>query len=389
MALTRGIPLLLILGGVPAFGLAQSSSQAPPAPKPGAIDVEEATALTQGWALLAQGLFNDASRRAAQVLASYPKSAAALTLAVEAEIARAGSGVGLDAYERWLGGRALEEPSIVRRIALVLLRELAAGGEKDAARLEALRALAATGDASAAAELSSGVETGSAPEVRALASLGNEAAVNVLIAQLDAGARNATSTIEALAQSGSKLAVAPLTARLQDRSPEVRGAAVEALGILASRYDLVERIKPVLADANNYVRIKAAAALFRLGDMSGLSLLQDLWSAEAAQSRLIAAQSMASQPGALWMDQVRRLTSAAEAEVRIAAARLIAPHDPELARRVIDQGMADQNPAVRDMAAEALTEVVATDLRSLRHLLRLPDRLARARAAGRILALVQ
>jgi len=388
MSISRAIPLLLILGGVPASGLSQEPTPPPP-PKPGAIDVEEATALTQGWALLAQGLLNDAAKRAAQVLASYPKSASSVTLAVEVDIARAGSRAGLDQYERWLGARALEEPSIVRRIAFVLLRETVVEGPEDAARLEALRALAADGDASATAEMSSGVETGSVPEARALASLGNEAAVKALIAQLNGGARNAASTIEALAQSGSTLAVAPLTARLQDRSPEIRGAAVEGLGTLGSRYDLVERIKPVLADKTGYVRIRAAAALFRLGDMSGLSMLQELYAAEAAASRLIAAQAMASQPDSLWMDQVRRLTSATEPEVRIGAARLIAPHDPELARRVIDQGMADRNPAIRDMAAEALSDVVATDLRALRHLLRLPDRLARARAAAHILALVR
>ena len=89
------------------------------------------------------------------------------------------------------------------------------------------------------------------------------------------------------------------------------------------------------------------------------------------------------------MDHVRRLTSASEPEVRIGAATLIAPHDPELAQRVIEREMADSNPAVREMATDALTEVVATDLRRLRQLLRLPDRLSRARAAGRILALVR
>ena len=388
MPFSLTIPLLLMLGAVPAPGLAQPPTTPPP-PKAGAIGVEEATAVTQGWALLAQGLFDEAAKRAAQVLASYPKSAAVLALAVEAEIARSGSRAGLDQYERWLGARALEEPSVVRRIAVALLHEMVADGPRDAASLEALRALAADGDESASAALSDGIEAGNVPEVRALASLGNEAAVKTLIAQLNGGAGNATSTIEALARSGSRLAVAPLTARLQDRSPEIRGAAVEGLGALGDLYDLVDRIKPLLADTVGYVRIRAAAALFRLGDMSGLSMLQDLWSAEAPQSRLIAAQAMASQPDALWMDQVRRLTSATEAEIRVGAARLIAPHDPELARRVIDQGMADRNPAVREMATEALTEVVATDLRSLRHLLRLPDRLARARAAGRILALVR
>jgi hypothetical protein len=68
---------------------------------------------------------------------------------------------------------------------------------------------------------------------------------------------------------------------------------------------------------------------------------------------------------------------------------LIAPYDPQLARQIIDSGMADSNPAIRNMAAESLSEVLATDLKALRQLLRLPDRLARVRAAGRVLTLVR
>jgi HEAT repeat protein len=145
----------------------------------------------------------------------------------------------------------------------------------------------------------------------------------------------------------------------------------------------------MLEDKTGYVRIKAAAALFGLKDMSGLSMLQELYAADAEASRLIAVKAMASQPNSQWMDQVRRLTSAEDPAVRVEAARLIAPLDHELARRAIDKGMADPNPAVRDLAAEALSDVVSTDLRALRQLLRLPDRLARARAAAHILALVR
>lgn len=389
MSFFKAIICLLGVIVVSSPGFAQKTPPPAVPSRPGAIGVEEATALTQGWALLAQGLTTDAAKRAAQVLATYPKSAAAMMLAVEADIASAGARAGLDQYERWLGSRTLDEPSTVRRIAIVLLREMVAEGQKDAARLEALRALAADGDTAAAAELSAASTGGSAPELRALAAAGNEAAVKALISQLNSGGGNVTSTIEALAQSGSKLAIAPLAERLQHPSPEIRGAAVDGLGVLGSRHDVIDRIKPVLDDKSGYVRIKAAAALFRLGDMSGATLLQELWSAEAAASRLIAAQAMASQPDATWMDQVRRLTSAVEPEVRLGAARLVAPYDPQLARQVIDRGMTDSNPAIRDMAAESLSEVVATDLRALRQLLRLPDRLARARAAGRVLALVR
>jgi HEAT repeat protein len=353
------------------------------------MTIDESTALTQGWALLAEGHTAKAAARAADVLAVHPRSLPALVLLVEAEITQSGPGTALEQYERWLGSRSLEEPSVVRRIALAILQETMAEDNTDAARLEALRALAADGDAAALAELANAVSSGSAPEARALASLGNEQAVKALIGQLQRGGRNAVTTMSALGDSGSKLAIAPLSARLQDSEPEVRGAAVEALGKLGARYDLTQRIKPLLEDPSSFVRTKAAAALVRLGDTSGIPLLRGLLQEESATSRLIGAQGLASQPDAFWLDQVRRLTSASEPQVRIGAARLLAPHDPDLARQVLERGMNDANPAIRDMAFDTMREVVAGDLRTLRIYLKLPDRLGRVRAAAGVLALVR
>jgi HEAT repeat protein len=164
---------------------------------------------------------------------------------------------------------------------------------------------------------------------------------------------------------------------------------VEALGELGQRYPLADRIKPLLSDPVSLVRVKAAGALVGLGDMSGLQLLQELATSEAAVSRLIAAQAMASQPDAQWLDLVRRLTSEAEPEVRVGAATLLVPHDPEMARKVLDEALRDGNPAIRQMVEEASLELLPADLRSLRLMLRSSAALARARAAGRILALVR
>jgi HEAT repeat protein len=219
--------------------------------------------------------------------------------------------------------------------------------------------------------------------------MGNEAAVRALIADLEKGGSNPVTAIQALADSGSRTAVAPISARLKSPSPEVRAAAVEALGELGQRYPLADRIKPLLSDPVSLVRVKAAGALVGLGDMSGLQLLQELATSEAAVSRLIAAQAMASQPDAQWLDLVRRLTSEAEPEVRVGAATLLVPHDPEMARKVLDEALRDGNPAIRQMVEEASLELLPADLRSLRLMLRSSAALARARAAGRILALVR
>jgi hypothetical protein len=98
---------------------------------------------------------------------------------------------------------------------------------------------------------------------------------------------------------------------------------------------------------------------------------------------------MASAPDALWMDQVRSLTSAGEPEVRIGAARLLLPHDPEYAKRILERGMNDDNPAIRDMASESIGEAFAGDLRTLRFFMKLNDRLGRVRAAARVLVLLR
>ena len=367
-------------------------SQAQPAGPPRlsiGITSAEATELTNGWAMLAEGNAEQAAVRADRVLATNPRSVAAFVLGVEAELARGAAGAALSRYERWIGARPLEEPSVVRRIASGVLRELTGAKQPASARLEALRALAEDGDGAAAAALMQGVKASGVAEARVLAAMGDERAVTVLIADLKRSGGRSMASVEALGASGSKLAVAPLTEHLQHGYPEIRGAAVEGLGKLGAKHKVTSHIKPLLSDPVSFVRVKAAAALFALGDVSGLGILQELASQEAAVSRLMAAQAMASQPGPEWQEQVRRLTSAAEPEVRVGAARLLVPHQPELARTILESAMNDSNPAIRDMASESFVDVVPADLRVLRHLLKSPNAHARGRAASRILALLR
>jgi HEAT repeat protein len=378
--------------------LAARAASAQPAPQPrqsitpGAMSVEERTTIAQGWALLAQGLLDEAATRAAQALAASPRNPSALVLAVEVAVTRGGAQAGLSQYERWLGQRTLEEPALMRRIGVALLRESASQTEHLTARLEALRALAADGDAAAAAELTGAANAGGTAERRLLASIGNERAVAALIADLNKGTGNAMSIIDTLARSGSKAAIAPLTDRLRHPSPEIRGSAVEGLGKLGNTlgaYDLTTQIKPLLTDQTPYVRVKAAGALYGLNDMSGLQILQDQLQAEPSAGRLIALQAMASRPDAVWLEQLQRLASAAEPEVRVGAARLLSPHDPELARKILQGAANDANPAIREMASSALGEVEATDFPTIRRLMKSNDRLTSVRAAGSLLAVTR
>jgi len=112
----------------------------------------EAAGLAQGWAQLNRGEAAAASATGASLLGQFPRSAAVLALAIEADIARVGALAALDTYERWLGARKLDDAYVLRRIARGLLRE-SGNARPNPARVEALKYLAADGDVDAANEL--------------------------------------------------------------------------------------------------------------------------------------------------------------------------------------------------------------------------------------------
>jgi HEAT repeat protein len=380
-----GIAVLFVAGTTSAQqpSAAKPRRQTPAARLPGAVSVQEATEVTNGWALLAEGQAAQAAARAARVLAAHPRSGAALTLAIEAEIARVGSTAALDQYERWLGRRPLDEPAAVRRIAHALLREEAAQRQDAAARREALEALAEEGEGSAAKELARAT-TGARKQGNAD---DDGQSVNTLIAQLDRHGDD-VRTIEALGASGSQQAVQPLVRQLNDGRIEVRGAAAEALGRIGDR-DAIASIKPMLSDRNIYVRVKAAGALLRLDDDSSLPMLQGMLLDASADTRLAAAEALASRADAAWLVAVRQLTEESDPAIRAAAARLLAPQEPEVARPVLQSLVSDENAAVRELASQGLSEAIPDDLPSLRGLLRSPTPLTRVRAARRVLTITR
>jgi hypothetical protein len=349
---------------------------------------DEVAAIAQGWTLLSQGQAAQAASRAAQILQTHPRSAAALTLAVEAHIATGGAAAGLGQYEQWLGQRSMEEPLVLRRVSYAALREEAAQKQDPAARLEAIRALAGENDPDVEAELAGAIKRGARAEVRALAAMGNEDAVKTLVAELNARISEPVATIPALARSGSGLALGAIVQRLSDPRPEVRGAAVDGLATIGG-VEQIPRLKPLLSDPSGYVRTRAAAALFRLDDDSGVALLRELAASEPAASRLIAAQAMADRPDAAWQALVRELTDAREPEIQVAAARLLAPHDPERARQILEQMSGHENIAIRELATRSAAEIVTTDLSALRKLMRNPDRLTRVKASARVVQLTR
>ena len=332
--------------------------------------------------MLAQGSVAEASRRASEILAQYPRSAAALSLAVEVRIAAGGAAEGLKSYDEWLHGRRQEEPAIVRRLAVAVLHESAAQDEA-AVRFEAVRALVEGGESAPTDVLKP--SSGTPVDLRARTALGDASAARQLVTQLTAGNPEKPRILEALGKSRQSSVIGAVAAQLRDPQDQVRVAAVDALAELRAEQQ-TGAIRAALNDPSTYVRARAARALFRLGDSSGLPLLQQMATADSASSRLAAAEAMATAPDETWLALVRTLASSEEPEIRIGAAGLLAPHDPDMAKNVLQTLGSDSNIAIRELAARTLADTLTgADLATLRRLLANPDQLTRVRAAGAIL----
>lgn len=385
--MSSSIVSLVLVVALQAPLAAAQAQQSPPRPA-SALSVEEATTLTQGWAFLAQGELAGAVEKASAALAVAPRSSAALALAIEVEIARGGAAAGLNFYEQWLGARTWEEPLILRRLAFAHLRDVSVDQQNPSARYSALRTLAAEGDAHALADFAEGAAQGQFSHWRALAELGSSEAVRVLIEQLQGDGAGDASTIEALGKSRQQSALAAVSAKLKDPRPEVRAAAVDAVAAIGGA-GAAGQLRVMLKDQGAFVAVRAAKALFDLNDPAGEPFLTSLLSTEyPPATRLMGVDGMASRPTAAWVEATRSLALTGPSEVRLGAAKLLAPHDPPLSEQVLNQLAGDANLAVRESVSRIHAES-STNLRQLREFLKHADRATRVAAATRLLALTR
>lgn len=373
--------LLVALLGSRELVLAQAAA-------PRTAPAREAAAVAQGWSLLAQGNAAKAAALSAELVSQYPRSAAVIALTVEANIAHAGASAALDAYERWLDRKRTDGAYALRRIAHAVLRDVAGDPKDRTARLEALDALIADGDADLPIAADLNDPAIGLPEAGVLASLGNEEAIRSLVAELDNPAGNRRMAIAGLAKSRSPLAIKPLVGLLADPDPFLRGAAAEALGKLGAT-QAISSIKPLLSDRVFSVHLSAAAALLALKDTSGMAWLRELEASEHAGVRLAAAQATRNDPHAGWLPLVRSLAQDSDPLIRWQAAELLAPHDPDSAKATLEALLQDTNPAVREAAGRSYAQTVTGDFAALRRFLRDADTGIRVRAAARILELTR
>jgi HEAT repeat protein len=357
-------------------------AQQPSALAPAALDA----LLAQGREMLAQNLLLQASTLSSQLLAQQPHNVAVLRFAIDADTARAGAMAGLATYERWLKANPTEEPRALALVARAVLREALANDHDPEARAISLEALAREGDADALAALEQNGQPRGRLEARLLASTGQEQAVKAFIAELDHPASR-YGAIVALGTSHSRLAVKPLVGLLNDRAVDIRAAAAQALGNLGAA-EAIGPLKALLQDAAFPAHYAAAAALYRLNDPSGLAFLRELEKHSEPGIRLIAAQATKSTPNAAWLLLVGNLTSDRDPEIRRQAAELIGPHDPDLARAVLEPLLHDDNPVEAEAATQSLI-VSTSDLPTLRRFFHTTTGQTRARVAVRVLDLMR
>jgi HEAT repeat protein len=315
-----------------------------------------------------------------------PSPMAQFEKSVDEAIAQGGAAAGLAAYERWMTAAGQENPRALHAIARAKLRAAAPAATTEL-KVTILQALAADGDAEAAAALNSDALLSEAG-AGVIAATGSDRAVAQLIAQLDSPMTNQRKrAIEGLAASKSPRAVTPIINILSDPNVDIRMAGAKALGQLGAR-QAVGPLKALLDDRSAAVKFEAAAALFALGDMSALPVLRELEQSEHPAIQLAAAQAMRSRPDTGWLALVRRLAANPDPEVRRQAGELLAPHDPAAARAALQPLLQSPN-AIDRAAATASYFRTESDLRTLRVALRDPSIDAQTHAALRLLDLTR
>jgi len=326
---------------------------------------------------------------------------------VEAAITRGGAMSGLTTYESWLGTRRLEDPYVVRRIAIAVLREAmnaSPGGPSGRGRLVALKALAAEGDAQALLKLAEARARNQVGETKVMAELGDAKAVQDLVRRLElARPEQKGAYIDALAGTKNPLAVPPILKLLDDPDPLVVAAAADALGKLDARQS-IPRLRALVEGQNGLQRWAAARSLSLMGDGGGVSFLRQMLvynPAAEVQGAIVepgagdmlqiqAAEALAPLgPNPDWMNTAQRLVGSPKPEVRLIAAKLIAPHDQPLAKDVLEALLLDSNAGIRETATDTLASRVAGDFVTLRRLVRSPDAYSQALAAARIVELTR
>jgi hypothetical protein len=266
--------------------------------------------------------------------------------------------------------RRRDEPSE----SVPALERLARSGDTDA--LETLRALA---------RKTQGFSADPLAPLLALSRLG-DAGVQAQLGErlVTAPAEQRVAMLEAIEAARAIGAGERIASFLQDGTPGVRAAAARAAGTL--RYTkAIPSLERMLRDDAGVVRMFAAVALKRLGQTDGDALVSTMLQSSVPEDRLMAAAAFEQAPSGPWLGPVKDLLNDRNSIYRVRAARMLACCDRPAAKLALESAVAEQNPAVRAEAAEALEETRLMQLVLARRLLADPSPAIYVPAAGGIL----
>jgi HEAT repeat protein len=375
---------------------AQRSGQARDQARPPAAAAANAdfSSLARGWSALEAGQPDNAARAADTILGRRPWDRAALTLKITA-MSVSSPMKGLDAYEQWIAAKHADDAALLEPVAIAVLQEIAKAPDATH-RVAALTALATAQVAGAreALDAASGSRQESQAQLAAdvdAVRRGDPTALDRMnkAAQTPAGA--SVDLVAALQQIGSS-GVPGLLMLVKAANPQVRAAAIRALG--ATKSDAAIPVLQSLFDGMDpATRIPATIALAQMDDQRALARVDQMLATNVPQVQLEAAEAWGGKPGP-WVEVIRPLLDNMDGFTRLDAARVIAPVDPQAARRTLAAALGDSNPVIRFESAQAIgaladTRPDAADLIFLRPRLRDADAGVRVAVATALLKLAR
>jgi HEAT repeat protein len=375
-------PLVYACCFLVACTILSASSQARPA---SAAD-PYATAMARAWSAYAAHQFAAAAKASEDALRLRPGDHDARAMQVRAMAATAWRPA-LDTYEAALRAGAAEDRGMLPPVATEALRELS-GSTDLMLRQEALIALVRGHDEKARADLRQMIEDGTALPTADidLAQGGDaEAAKRMESAVRNPNLLDKTALIEALADHPSSSSTPILRELLTDPNPVTRASAARAIGVARDAESVATLQKMAESDTDPAVRVNAVLGLAAIGDPAVEPQVQNMLASPVPDLRLAAAETLARRGGAEWIPAITPLLREEQPISRLRAAELLARYgpDPAAARDVLREALGSDNPIVRREAAHGMASAAgaATDIATLRSMLRSPDAWTRLSAA--------
>jgi hypothetical protein len=359
-----------------------------------ALGESDAATIARGWTAAAAGQFDNAATAADSILRRRPWDRAALTLKISARASLSPLS-GLDAYEQWVAAGHKDDAALLEPVSIAVLRELSKGSDAGR-RSSALSALATAQVAGAREALDAATASQPQPQAKVAADAdaalhGDAAAVGRLNAQ--AGDRTAASVAlaEALEQIGSG-GEPGLLMLVNAANPAVRKAAVRALVTMKSERAL-SVFQSLFDGMDPATRIPATIALAQNGDPRALARVDQMLASNVPDVQIAAAEAWSGRPGP-WVEVIRPLLDNQDGFTRLDAARVIAPVDPDAAKRTLGAGLDDLNPAIRYESAKSIDALIdhqpaLSDVETLRKKLRDTDPMVRLTVASTLLRLAR